>query len=150
MGIRSPKPAFGIDAKILSNGSRLKESFLLKSIFTSVRMLHDNAYCSDFKRAILYPRPTLSQDKTGIIGLVVCDRCLSDCPVNIGIVEVIEKLLKSGFKDENIYVTLERYMKCGIGKCGHCNIREKFVCIDGPVFTYSQPKKFPDKDKAIA
>lgn len=63
---------------------------------------------------------------------------------------VIEKLLKSGFKDENIYVTLERYMKCGIGKCGHCNIGGKFVCIDGPVFAYSQLKKFPDKDRAIA
>jgi len=63
---------------------------------------------------------------------------------------VIEKLLTSGFKDENIYVTLERYMKCGIGKCGHCNIGEKFVCTDGPVFTYSQLKKFPLKDRAIA
>ena len=63
---------------------------------------------------------------------------------------VIEKLLKSGFKDESIYITLERYMKCGIGKCGHCNIGEKFVCIDGPVFSYSQLKKFPDKERAIA
>ncbi|MCK4262331.1 hypothetical protein KAX00_04415, partial [bacterium] len=33
-------------------------------------------------------------------------------------------------------------MKCGIGKCGHCNIGEKFVCIDGPAFTYSQIKNF--------
>jgi len=63
---------------------------------------------------------------------------------------VIEKLLKSGFKDENIYITLERYMKCGIGKCGHCNVGEKFVCIDGPVFSYAQLKRFPDKEKAIA
>lgn len=63
---------------------------------------------------------------------------------------VIEKLLNSGFEDENIYITLERYMKCGIGKCGHCNIGEKFVCTDGPVFTYSQLKKFPDKERAIA
>ncbi len=63
---------------------------------------------------------------------------------------VIKKLLNSGFKDESIYITLERYMKCGIGKCGHCNIGEKFVCIDGPVFTYGQLKNFPDKEKAIA
>lgn len=63
---------------------------------------------------------------------------------------VLEKLLTSGFKDEDIYITLERYMKCGIGKCGHCNIGEKFVCIDGPVFTYSQLKKFPDKERAMA
>lgn len=63
---------------------------------------------------------------------------------------VVDKLQKSGFKDENIYITLERYMKCGIGKCGHCNIGQKFVCIDGPVFTYSQLDKFPEKEKAIA
>lgn len=62
---------------------------------------------------------------------------------------VLEKLLGSGFKVENIYVTLERYMKCGIGKCGHCNIGEEFVCIDGPIFTYSRLKKFPEKERAI-
>ena len=66
MGIRSPKPAFGIEARIFSNGSRLKKASVLKSIFTSVRIPHENAYYSDFKRAILYPRPTLSQGKTGI------------------------------------------------------------------------------------
>ena len=62
---------------------------------------------------------------------------------------VIERLTKTGFKDENIYVSLERYMKCGIGKCGHCNIGAKFVCIHGPVFAYSQIKGFPEKEKAI-
>jgi len=63
---------------------------------------------------------------------------------------VIIELTKSGFKDENIYVTLERYMKCGIGKCGHCNIGPKFVCIDGPVFSYSQLKELPEKETAMA
>jgi sulfhydrogenase subunit gamma (sulfur reductase) len=63
---------------------------------------------------------------------------------------VVLNLLKSGFKDENIYITLERYMKCGIGKCGHCNIGDKFVCTDGPVFSYAQLKEFPDKERAIA
>ena len=72
------------------------------------------------------------------------------CGPPIMIKFVIDKLLSSGFKDENIYVTLERYMKCGIGKCGHCNIAERFVCIDGPVFTYSQLKKFPKKERAMA
>jgi sulfite reductase subunit B len=62
---------------------------------------------------------------------------------------VIEKLLSSAFKHHNIYITLERYMKCGIGKCGHCNIGEKFVCVDGPVFTYSQLEKFPDKERPL-
>ena len=62
---------------------------------------------------------------------------------------VIERLTSTGFKDENIYVSLERYMKCGIGKCGHCNIGAKFVCIDGPVFNYSQLNELPEKERAI-
>lgn len=56
------------------------------------------------------------------------------------------KLTESKFNDKDIIMTLERYMKCGIGKCGHCNIGEKFVCIDGPVFTYSQVKELPHKE----
>ncbi|MCX6262035.1 MAG: FAD/NAD(P)-binding protein [Bacteroidia bacterium] len=59
---------------------------------------------------------------------------------------VMIKLAESGFKDNEIIMTLERYMKCGIGKCGHCNIGEKFVCTDGPVFNYEQVKKLPHKE----
>lgn len=59
---------------------------------------------------------------------------------------VIAKLTESGFADKDIIMTLERYMKCGIGKCGHCNIGEKFICIDGPVFTFEQVKKLPHKE----
>lgn len=53
------------------------------------------------------------------------------------------KLIQSGFKENQIIMTLERHMKCGIGKCGHCNIGEKFVCVDGPVFTYQEVKQMP-------
>jgi len=65
------------------------------------------------------------------------------CGPPIMIKFVILALKNSGFKDEDIIMTLERYMKCGIGKCGHCNIGEKFVCIDGPVFTNEQVKRLP-------
>jgi len=51
---------------------------------------------------------------------------------------VSEKLLKLGIDSSNIIVSLERYMKCGVGKCGHCYIADKFVCRDGPVFSYRQ------------
>ncbi len=47
-------------------------------------------------------------------------------------------LLKAGFKPDNIYVSLEGHMKCGIGKCGHCNVESKYVCKDGPIFTYAE------------
>ena len=41
--------------------------------------------------------------------------------------------------------SLEMRMKCGIGKCGRCNIGSKFVCIDGPVFSLAELKKMPNE-----
>ena len=54
---------------------------------------------------------------------------------------VIKDLLGMGFQERNIVSTLERYMKCGVGKCGHCCIGVAYVCVDGPVFTYEQIRK---------
>ena len=51
---------------------------------------------------------------------------------------VIKDLKGMGFQDQQIVSTLERYMKCGVGKCGHCCIGVAYVCVDGPVFTYEQ------------
>jgi NAD(P)H-flavin reductase len=51
---------------------------------------------------------------------------------------VIMELDKIGVPHENIFVDLERRMKCGVGKCGHCQINDKLVCYDGPVFKYSE------------
>lgn len=68
------------------------------------------------------------------------------CGPPIMIKFVVAQLQKSGFADKDIIMTLERYMKCGIGKCGHCNIGEKFVCMDGPVFNYEQVKSLPHKE----
>jgi NAD(P)H-flavin reductase len=54
------------------------------------------------------------------------------------------KLLEFGFPAENIYLSMEKNMSCGIGKCGHCMLGKYYVCKDGPVFTYEQIKKYPD------
>ncbi len=54
-------------------------------------------------------------------------------------------LEKAGFKDEQIYTTLENRMKCGLGKCGRCNVGKVFVCKDGPVFSRTQLKELPDE-----
>ncbi|MEM1872863.1 MAG: hypothetical protein QXJ00_06605, partial [Candidatus Nezhaarchaeales archaeon] len=54
---------------------------------------------------------------------------------------VLKELAKRNIPPNNIYITLERRMKCGVGKCGHCVVGGataiKYVCKDGPVFTYS-------------
>jgi sulfhydrogenase subunit gamma (sulfur reductase) len=51
---------------------------------------------------------------------------------------VLEKLLNLGFSKDRIYMSLERMMKCGVGKCGHCAIGDKYCCTDGPVFNYTE------------
>lgn len=53
---------------------------------------------------------------------------------------VLERL---GFADHNIFTTLENRMKCGFGKCGRCNVGEKYVCLDGPVFSGEELKLLP-------
>jgi len=51
---------------------------------------------------------------------------------------VINELKKRDIPDENIMLSLERRMKCGVGKCGHCQINGVYVCQEGPVFTLAQ------------
>ena len=65
------------------------------------------------------------------------------CGPPIMIKFVLQNLKELGFEDEQIWTTLEMKMKCGIGKCGRCNIGHKYVCVDGPVFNYAQLKELP-------
>jgi sulfhydrogenase subunit gamma (sulfur reductase) len=65
------------------------------------------------------------------------------CGPPIMIKFVLKNLNELGFTDEQIYTTLEMRMKCGIGKCGRCNIGQYYVCTDGPVFSNAQLKGLP-------
>ncbi len=56
----------------------------------------------------------------------------------------VRALLLRGMQPGEIFVSLERHMKCGIGHCGHCQIGPHYVCQDGPVFSYAQLRRFPD------
>jgi NAD(P)H-flavin reductase len=53
---------------------------------------------------------------------------------------VVQDLMRLGLQDEWIISTLERHMRCGVGKCNHCLIGDKYVCMDGPVFNFQQIK----------
>jgi sulfhydrogenase subunit gamma (sulfur reductase) len=67
------------------------------------------------------------------------------CGPPIMIKFTIQALKKLGFKDNQIVTTLEKRMKCGIGICGRCNIGTKYVCVDGPVFTYEELRQLPNE-----
>ena len=54
-------------------------------------------------------------------------------------------LMELGFDRTHIYTTMELKMKCALGKCGRCNIGNKYVCKDGPVFRFDQLDELPDE-----
>lgn len=56
----------------------------------------------------------------------------------------VKGLLERGFNENNIWVSQERKMCCGLGKCGHCRIGMNYVCLDGPVFNYTESKDMID------
>jgi len=100
--------------------------------------------------------PTIDRPKdgwTGRVGLVPnvvkelapsADGTLAlVCGPPIMIRFTIPVLLELGFSKEDIILSLENRMKCGIGKCGRCNVGTRYVCLDGPVFTYAQLEKLP-------
>lgn len=53
---------------------------------------------------------------------------------------VVEEMRKKGIPYDRIYMSFERHMKCGMGKCGHCQVGHQYCCIDGPVFNYWEAK----------
>ncbi len=65
------------------------------------------------------------------------------CGPPVMIRTVVHALSKLGFGDDDIYTTLENKMKCGIGKCGRCNIGHHYICYDGPVYSWAQLSRLP-------
>ena len=67
------------------------------------------------------------------------------CGPPIMIKFVIQNLKNLGFADEQIYTTIENKMKCGVGKCGRCNVGKDYVCVSGPVYSWAQLKDLPQE-----
>jgi len=83
---------------------------------------------------------------TTILGLADVDRSNAVavvCGPPIMMKYATLKLLQFEFKPKDIYLSMEKNMSCGVGKCGHCMIGKYYVCKDGPVFTYEQIGKYP-------
>lgn len=90
--------------------------------------------------------------KCGLVTEYIPDLLINDIDTAVSIVVgppmmmkcTIDELLKKGFKEENIWISLERRMCCGVGKCGHCKIDDSYICLDGPVFNYTKGKYLRD------
>ena len=96
-----------------------------------------------------------TSDWTGKVGFVptaleemtprVENTLVITCGPPIMIKFVLVTLEKLGFSLDNVYTTLENRMKCGVGKCGRCNVGDRYVCKDGPVFRCSDLKALPQE-----
>ena len=93
---------------------------------------------------------------TGPVGVVtnILDEAHLDCHPDQGVAVtcgppvmmkfVSQTLIERGYAPSNIYLSLERNMSCGVGKCGHCRLGAFHVCHDGPVFTCEQLQALPE------
>lgn len=124
------------------------------------RTPNDLLFFSEFKRWNKFIKLCLTVDQPDKnwqknIGLVttLCSTIQVDCRNTKVIMcgppimykSMCKELNKLKITDDNIYVSLERRMRCGIGKCQHCSFGNKYVCLNGPVFKYSEIKNIPEE-----
>jgi NAD(P)H-flavin reductase len=96
-----------------------------------------------------------SEDWRGRVGVVtkIIAQAQFDPPNTVALVcgpgvmmrFTVQELLNRGVSLDNIYVSLERNMQCGLGLCGHCQLGPLFICKDGPVFPFSRVKNWFEK-----
>jgi anaerobic sulfite reductase subunit B len=130
------------------------------NLIAGFRSPDDVLFKSDFQRwndklNVILTVDRAEEDYKGNVGLVT--KYIPELPVrdidNVVAIVVgppmmmkftIQEFLKKGIKEENIWVSYERKMCCGIGKCGHCKMDETYICLEGPVFNYTFAKNLMD------
>ncbi len=147
---------------VIWNCLDLRKQFGKITIVYGARTVADLVYKRELPEWAKYPDTTVVQtvdpggetkDWTGKVGLVpvILEQANPNssngvaliCGPPIMIKFTLPVLDKLGFKPENIYTTLENRMKCGLGKCGRCNVGKVYVCKEGPVFSAAQMKELP-------
>ena len=125
------------------------------TVLTSEREPHSSSSRSDVKTVTTVDPGGQTEDWTGEVGYVTpvvektapaaANAVAVLCGPPIVVKLTLPVLDKLGFADETIFTTLENRMKCGLGKCGRCNVGNVYVCKDGPVFTAGQVKAMPQE-----
>ena len=130
------------------------------SLIAGFKSPEDILFIEDFKRWQQTCRVTLTVDQadegsgyqTGLVTTYIPDLEIADQSEAAAIVVgppvmmkfAVAELLKRGIQEEQIWISHERKMCCGIGKCGHCKIDDTYICLDGPVFQYGKGVKLID------
>lgn len=128
-------------------GSRSKDDLV------DIQEIEDSwMHADNFKMHLTIDRPQEGWD--GHVGFVPnyvkeinpsLDKVALICGPPIMIKFTLQNMMDLGFARNQVYTTLELRMKCGIGKCGRCNVGSKYVCKDGPVFRFDQLDELPDE-----
>ena len=142
----------------LDNRSKFKEIILMLGARISEEMLFKYELLSLLDRTDMKCLLTVDKDEEGIwpaqVGVVtkLFDAVEVDPEITYAAVcgppimykFVLAQLLERNLPKDRILMSLERRMKCGVGKCGHCSIGYKYTCIDGPIFTYWDAINLPE------
>ena len=150
---------------VIWNALGLRENFKDITIVYGAKSVNDLVYKSELKEWTDRPDVKMvttvdpggeTADWKGEIGFVpaIVEKVAPSSENTIAIVcgppimikytfPVLEKL---GFKDDQIYTTLENRMKCGVGKCGRCNVGKLYICKDGPVFSREELNLIPAEE----
>jgi NAD(P)H-flavin reductase len=131
---------------ILCYGSKTPEDCIYKPYIEVLR----NTPKFQVLRSVDVPDETWTESVG--VATVLLDQVKVDIPNSVAVVcgpPVMMKygtlkLLEMGYPEQGIYLSMEKNMSCGLGKCGHCMMGKYFVCKDGPVFTYDEIKEQPD------
>ena len=149
-------PVRGVISYFAEHESECKDMTLIAG-FKSVK---DILFKADFKQWCQKMNVILTLDsgeetdehKVGLVTKYIPDLQLQDVSKAVAIVVgppammrfSVKGLLERGFKEENIWISHERKMCCGLGKCGHCKVNDTYICLDGPVFNYTKGKTLID------
>ncbi|MFH1046229.1 MAG: FAD/NAD(P)-binding protein [Candidatus Omnitrophota bacterium] len=140
---------------LFDRSGEFKKLFFRGGCRSPEEMVYKNETETWFQRKDLNIKLTVDKgDETwkGHVGLVTTILGDVDMDYKIGVAIVCGppimmkfatlKILEMGFAENNIYLSMEKNMSCGLGKCGHCRLGIYYACKDGPVFLYSQIKTF--------
>jgi len=129
-------------------GARTLDDMLFVDEFSSWRRIKDTNLLLTVDSI---PEGVVWDHKIGVVPMLFNDMETSasnsivmTCGPEIMMHFVARDLLSRGFREDQVFVSLERRMKCGIAQCGHCQIGAKYVCKDGPIFPYSELIGLPD------
>ncbi|OYT26670.1 MAG: hydrogenase [Candidatus Altiarchaeales archaeon ex4484_96] len=125
-------------------GARTADDMVFRGEFNDWRSMFNLHLIADMECEGWYGRVGYVSELLSEVTLDTENTIAIVCGPSIMMKCVVGELKKLWYPDDKIILSFERRMKCGIGKCGHCNIGDKIVCIDGPVFSFDEVRDSPE------